>query len=131
MRTLLVAAAPRARQAFWLFTGAVALGLGALGAVLPVLPTTPFVLLSAFAFGKSAPRFQAFLENSSLFGPVITDWRESGAIAPRFKVISIVAMVGVFGLSLAMSAPALVLCIQAVCMLGAATFILNRPSRAV
>ncbi|POF27734.1 YbaN family protein [Roseibium marinum] len=127
MRTLLNEAAPTARRALWLFLGASALGLGALGAVLPILPTTPFVVLAAFAFGKSAPRIQEILENSSVFGSVITDWRESGAIATRFKVLAIMMMACVFGLSLTLSTSALVLCIQAFCMVGAAIFIFKRP----
>ncbi|WP_208977834.1 YbaN family protein [Labrenzia sp. 011] len=130
MRILLNEAVPTARRAFWLFLGTSALGLGALGAVLPILPTTPFVILAAFSFGKSAPRIQATLESNPVFGPVITDWRESGAIAPRFKLLSIAMMAGVFALSLALSVSVPVLCVQALCMAGAAIFILGRPSPA-
>jgi hypothetical protein len=123
--------APAARRAFWFCLGLLALGLGGLGVVLPVLPTTPFVILAAFAFGKSSPQLQAFLENSSVFGPIIADWRASGAIAVRYKIISITMMALVFGLSIVMALSPIILIVQAVCMGGAAVFILTRPSAAV
>ena len=104
--------------------------MGAVGSVLPVLPTTPFVILAAFAFGKSSPRLQAVLENSGVFGPIIQDWRQDGAIAVRYKAISIGMMTAVLGLSIALSVSMTVLIIQAICMAGAAAFILSRPSPA-
>lgn len=128
MRDVLNEAAPAVKRVFWFCLGALALGLGALGAVLPVLPTTPFVILAAFAFGKSSPQLEAFLESSTFFGPIIADWRANGAIAVRFKIISIGMMAAVFILSLVFSVSVIVLAVQAVCMTGAAIFILSRPS---
>ncbi|MCV0428019.1 MAG: YbaN family protein [Roseibium sp.] len=130
MREVLQAVVPNARRAFWLVLGAMALLFGAIGAVLPVLPTTPFVIVAAFAFGKSSPHLRAVLENNSVFGPIIADWRENGAIAVRYKVISIGMMAAVFGLSFALSVSMTVLIIQASCMAGAALFILSRPNAA-
>ncbi|MCX2725264.1 YbaN family protein [Roseibium salinum] len=117
-----------ARRTLWLLIGFLALGLGALGAVLPVLPTTPLVILAAFAFGKSSPDLQARLESTRLFGPAIADWRAHGAIAPRYKTMAIVMMAAVFAVSLGMSVAVTVLIVQAVCLTGAAVFILSRPS---
>ena len=116
------------RRAAWFTVGSAALVLGAVGVVLPVLPTTPFVILAAFAFGKSAPGLARWLENSRIFGPLIADWRANGAIAPRYKAIAIVMMAGVLVVSVAMSVSTLVLVIQAVCIVGAAAFILSRPN---
>ena len=114
----------------WFAVGCGAMVLGTLGVVLPVLPTTPFVILAAFAFGKSAPAFQRRLESSRLFGPMIADWRANGAIAPRYKAIALLMMGGVFGISLATSVGVVVLAAQAVCIIAAAAFILTRPSGA-
>lgn len=119
--------APPVQRAAWLTLGILALGLGGLGVALPVLPTTPFVLLAAFAFGKSAPGLQQRLENSALFGPAIADWRVNGAIAPRFKLLAVAMMAGVFVLSLVLAVPLVVLAVQFVCMAAAAAFILSRP----
>ncbi len=116
------------RRTMWFAIGTVALTLGFIGIALPVLPTTPFVLLAAFAFGKSAPAISNWLETSQTFGPIIADWRDRGAIAPRFKILAISMMAGVLLLSVALSAAVIVLFVQAVCMAGAAAFILSRPS---
>lgn len=116
------------RRVLWLVVGGGALGLGAIGIVLPLLPTTPFVLVAAFAFGKSSPRLAIWLETSRTFGPIIADWRRNGAIAPRFKVLSITMMGGVLALSIIAALSVWVLIVQAVCIAGAAAFILSRPN---
>lgn len=115
------------RRAVWFAVGVAALAVGAIGVVLPILPTTPFVIVAAFAFGKSSAALEDWLVSSRTFGPVIADWREHGAIAPRFKAAAVVMMAAVLLLSVAMSASTPVLIVQAVCMAGAAAFILSRP----
>ena len=116
------------RRAVWFAIGVAALALGAVGVFLPLLPTTPFVLVAAFAFGKSTPVVAAWLESSRTFGPVIADWQAHGAIAPRAKALAMAMMVAVFLFSVVMAVPAFVLIVQAVCMTGAAAFILSRPN---
>lgn len=117
-----------ARRYAWFTLGWVALTLGAIGVVLPLLPTTPFIILAAFAFGRSSRRLQNWLENNRTFGPIIAEWRTNGAIAPRNKAIAITMMLAAFSASIAMGIASLVLIIQGVCMLGAAAFILSRPN---
>lgn len=117
-------------RTIWISAGALALGLGALGAILPVLPTTPFVILAAFCFAKSSPVLSQTLENHRVFGPIIENWRHSGAIAPRYKIISIVMMSGALLLSVLMGFSVTVISIQAGCIALAATYILSRPSGA-
>ncbi|WP_281981293.1 YbaN family protein [Thalassorhabdomicrobium marinisediminis] len=114
-------------RAFWFLVGFAALVVGAIGVVLPLLPTTPLVILAAFAFGKSSTRVESWLLTSRTFGPLISDWRENGAIAPRIKVIACTMMAVVFVLSLVLGASAVVLTIQALCLTGAAAFVLSRP----
>ena len=63
------------------------------GVVLPVLPTTPFVLLAAACFAKSSPRFHRWLSNHRLFGPSLTHWQESRSIPRRAKQIAIISVV--------------------------------------
>ena len=116
------------KGSLWLIVGMLSLALGVIGIILPVLPTTPFIILAAFCFGKSSPKLQAWLENNKHFGPIIADWRENGAIETRYKLTAIVMMAAAFALSLLMQVSPAVLVIQAVCMIGAAIFILTRPS---
>ena len=115
-------------RVFWFVLGCLALILGGLGVVLPILPTTPFVILAAFAFGKSSRLLEVWLKNNRVFGPMIEDWRSNGAIAPQYKAIAIVMMAAAFGLSIWQGLAPLVIGIQAVAISAAGAFILTRPS---
>lgn len=61
------------------------LTLGVIGIVLPGLPTTPFVLLAAWAAARSSERLHAWLRAHRVFGPMIRDWQASGAVSRRAK----------------------------------------------
>ncbi len=115
-------------RGLWNLLGFLALALAFAGAALPLLPTTPFVLLAAFAFARSSPSMHAWLMNHKIFGPLIKDWRDHGAISPRAKALSVLSIVAVFALSLALQASTTVLIVQAVVLSASATFILSRPS---
>lgn len=108
--------------------GWLALGVGIVGAVLPLLPTTPFVLLAAVCFSHSSPRFHSWLLQSALFGPMIKDWQARGAICRRAKINATLSMLIVGGLSIwIMNVPLIgSICILIIfaCVL---TFIWTRP----
>ena len=116
------------RNLLWTLAGLGSLGIGIVGIVLPLLPTTPLVLLSAFCFGRGSPRLQVWLTEHDRFGPMIADWRANGAIALRAKCMAMVAMAAAFGLSVAMGLSFGLLAVQALCLAGAAIFILTRPT---
>ncbi|MEM9724955.1 MAG: YbaN family protein [Pseudomonadota bacterium] len=111
----------------WLVLGGLALALAILGAALPLLPTTPFLLVAAFAFARSSPRLHAWLLNHPRFGPLIRNWRDEGAISRPVKRAAAAAMAATFLLSVALGAPGWLLAIQAVALAGAAVFVLTRP----
>lgn len=111
----------------WCLLGLTALALGIAGTVLPLLPTTPFILLAAFAFAQSSPRLHHWLTTHRRFGPLIANWQQHGAISRRTKQISVAVMIGAFALSVALGVKPLLLGIQAVVLVGAATFVLTRP----
>lgn len=114
-------------RGLWVGLGGLALVLGLIGIVLPILPTTPFILLAAFAFSRGSPRLHAWLASHGRFGPMIADWRENGAIAPRHKRLAVGMMAATLAISVLLSVAPLVLAIQAVCLSGAALFVLTRP----
>jgi uncharacterized membrane protein YbaN (DUF454 family) len=71
----------------WLF-----FALGAAGAVLPVLPTTPFLLLSLWAFSRSSQRFHDWLYNHRWFGPPLQRWRRDRALPWSVKAVAFAGM---------------------------------------
>lgn len=79
------------RRTIYLICGFLALGLGAIGVFLPLLPTVPFMILAAFCFARSSPALEARLLNHRHFGPHIRRWRERGAISRRGKKAALVA----------------------------------------
>jgi len=94
------AAAPHgSRSARWLLrtAGFLFLGLGAVGVVVPGLPTTPLVLVAAACFARSSPRLHRWLLANRVFGPLIRNWQEHRSISPRARrtAISMIVAVGV------------------------------------
>jgi uncharacterized membrane protein YbaN (DUF454 family) len=73
------------RRWLWLVLAYACLGLGIVGIFLPGLPTTPFVLLAAYAAARGSKRLHAWLLAHRVFGPMIRDWEASGAVSRRAK----------------------------------------------
>ena len=74
--------------------GTVSLALGIIGIFLPLLPTTPFLLLTAALYFRGSPRLYQWLLNHKHFGPYIRNFRENKAIPLRAKIISLLLMWG-------------------------------------
>lgn len=83
---------PRFVRFALLAVGWLSVGLGVLGLFLPVLPTTPFLLLAAACFSRSSPRFHAWLINHRLLGPLIRDYLGGEGIPRKAKVYAISLM---------------------------------------
>lgn len=115
-------------RAVWIAIGSLALCLGTVGLVVPLLPTTPFILLAAFAFARSSDRWHAWLLNHRVFGSIIENWRLHRAVGSRAKIVSVASMAAVLGLSIALHASVVVIAVQAVVLTSAAAFVLSRPS---
>ncbi|MFP1633334.1 YbaN family protein [Zhengella sp. ZM62] len=110
----------------WFTAGMMALTLGFAGMALPLLPTTPFLILAAFLFSRSSPRFEAWLVEHPAFGPAIRDWRDNRAISPRARKAATLAIAAAFALSVLMALPAWVLAVQAVTLCAVLAFIWTR-----
>lgn len=118
----------RSARLLWLCIGCAALALGAIGVVVPLLPTTPLVLVAAFAFSKSSPRLRLWLVRHHIFGQLIIDWETHGAIALRHKILACAAMMLVLVASFLAGLSITILMVQLICMSAAAAYILTRPS---
>lgn len=87
----------------WRTLTLVSLALGIVGVVLPLLPTTPFLLVAAWAAGKGWPQFEAWLLAHPRLGPPIRRWRDHGAVSrgakwlASFAMLSSVALVALSG----------------------------------
>ena len=114
-------------RGLWLAAGWLFLGLGLLGVVLPVLPTTPFLLLAAACFARSSPRLHGWLLNHRTFGPPIRNWEENGAISRRAKRLAVGTMAAVLVGSVTAGAPWKLLLAQVALMAIGAGFVLTRP----
>lgn len=111
----------------YLLIGHTSLAVGFVGIFVPLLPTTPFVLLAAMCYSRGSDRFHAWILDHPRFGPTIHAWREHGAIGVRAKVVATIMLV----LSISYSVYRLDMPWKVVALLiGAAvlTFILSRPS---
>ncbi|MBX7534930.1 YbaN family protein [Qipengyuania flava] len=72
--------------------GYLAVALGAIGAVLPIMPTVPFLLLAVYFFARSSPELEQKILDHPHWGPQVKDWRERRAISRSSKTIAIGAM---------------------------------------
>lgn len=114
-------------QWVWVTLGIIALVLGAIGIVTPLLPTVPFLLLAAFCFSRSSDRLHNWLLSHPTLGPPIEHWNRSGAIKRRAKLLASGSMLLAFSLSIALGVRPILLGIQGIVLIGTAIFIWSRP----
>jgi uncharacterized membrane protein YbaN (DUF454 family) len=123
---------PTIGRSLLVVAGSVFLLLGIAGIVVPLLPTTPFILLAIGCYSRSSPRLAARLESHPRFGPALRSWREEGAIAGRAKAAAVVAMALGFGvMQVATRIPVAGTAAIAATLVACAIFILSRPRPAL
>lgn len=112
---------------FWLLAGLVSVAIGAVGVVLPLLPTTPFLLIAAFAFARSSTRLDGWLREHRTFGPLIDNWHREGSIDRKTKRIAIIVILMTPVITWLFDVQLWVIVCQIVVLAAAAVFILTRP----
>jgi len=112
----------------WLLAGIVFLAIGAIGVILPLLPTTPFLLVAAYCFTRSSPRLHRWLHCHPTFGPLISNWNQYGSIDRRAKRIAIVVILLTPLMTVFIGVPWWALASQTLILAAAAAFVLTRPN---
>ena len=84
------------KKYLYITLGMILVGLGFIGIILPGIPTTPFILLAAWLFSKSSKRFENWLTNHKIFGPIILNWRRYRGISLNSKKYAIFIVILTF-----------------------------------
>jgi uncharacterized protein len=115
---------------FYLGLGWFCVGLGLLGIIMPILPTTPFLLLAVWAFSRSSPELAEKLRNHPKAGPYIRAWQDYGVIPPVAKIMAVLMMsaMGAY-LSFYSPVPQWAAAVACVVMLVVSIYIVTRPSK--
>lgn len=116
------------RRRLWLALAWICVGLASAGVVLPLVPTTPFLLVAAWAAARSSPELHAWILDHPRFGPLLQDWQEHRALRPRTKIIALLLLAASWGIMMATVEPPLARIIASVIMLIVAVFLATRPS---
>lgn len=116
-------------RVIWLLGGVLSLALGIVGIFLPLLPTTPFVLLAAFCFARGSSRCERWLLQHRTFGPMVRDWRANRAVPLRAKQLASVMMT-IGSAVAAFKLPWAWAWLPAACCAGVAAWLWRLPTRA-
>ncbi len=116
-------------RALLIVIGTVSAVTGIIGIVLPLLPTTPFLLIAAACYARSSERFYNWLLENRYFGPPIREWRETRTVSRRTKRTAVIMVLLSFGATLAFAVDnPLARIILSLMALGLITIILYLPS---
>jgi uncharacterized protein len=106
--------------------GWICVAIGVVGLILPGIPGTVFLIIAAWLFTRSSPRFEHWLVNHPRLGPPVVKWRASGAIATPIKVVAISSMALSWGL-VWLTAPPIGIAASGLCLAASALYVGTRP----
>ncbi len=119
---------PEQRNLFYLAVAYVSVALGVIGAFLPLLPTTPFLLLAAWSAAKGSPSLHRWLYEHPKYGSVLIAWEQKRAVSTRAKIVSVVFMTISWFIMLWMTEGPVVPSITAVIFVCVSAFLITRPT---
>jgi len=109
--------------------GCLMLGLGVIGAFLPVMPTTIFLILAMWFFARSSPQLENWMLSHPRFGRALRNWRTYGAVPVRAKIMACAGMTTGFLVFWASVHPSILVAASvAVLLVGSATYVVSRPT---
>ena len=115
-------------RSIYLAAGMLMTAVGIVGVFLPLLPTTPFLLVAVWCFSRSSPRLEQWLLTHRTLGPPLANWRREGAISARAKTIALCLIAASYGFFYYRTTPSPLLAVIVGLILSAsALFILTRP----
>lgn len=118
-----------AMRQLWFVLGLISLGLAVIGYILPVMPGTTFLLISAFCFAKSSKKWHDKLINNKTFGPVIKDYQEGKGMTRRIKITAITTVVASISISMYFASNFYVTIFLAICAIFAIICILKQKTK--
>lgn len=106
------------KKIFWIVLGCIGVGLGAVGAVLPLLPTFPFLLLAAFSFAKSSDRLHTWFVNTKLYKKNLESYVQGKGMtqATKLRIMATVTVLMAVGFTVMMLKAVYVPCIILACV---------------
>ncbi len=120
----------RLKRALFLTLGILSISIGFIGVFLPVVPTVPLVLLAGYSFSRSSERFDRWLTEHPVFGPIILDWRAGVGFTARAKVAASVAIFGSVAMSIWLFVDYLwAKVIMAVVAISVVLYVITRPTK--
>ncbi|WP_139150650.1 YbaN family protein [Halofilum ochraceum] len=120
--------APAPIRRAWQGLAVACVGLGGIGAVLPLVPTTPFLLLAAWAASRSSPELHEWLYQHPRYGPLLRDWRDHRALRPRVKCLALLLIVASWLIMMMTVDSNPVRLLASLVMLTVAVFLATRPA---
>jgi uncharacterized protein len=118
------------RKLIYLAVGWISVGLAIIGVILPILPTTPFLLVAVWAFSKSSPELAEKIRNHKTFGPLVRGWQDHGVVPLKAKAAAFTMMAAMAGyLWVYSSFPIWVLTLTTAILMAAAVYVGSRPSK--
>ena len=114
-------------RVLWHLFGWSNVAAGAVGVFLPLFPTTPFLLVAAWAFARSSDRAHDWLHGHPRFGPLLEAWRSHRAIPRRAKILAVASLGASLGIAAVAGVPAWALAVQALALSGVGLYLVTRP----
>ena len=115
------------QKILWMLLAYVTLAIALIGALLPILPTTPFLLVAVWAGSHASSKFKWWLLRHKHFGPGLRDWYRDKAIAKRAKIAAVTVITVSWIIIILNGSPAGVIVFTGLIFIGCISFLLSRP----